>query len=47
VTLYYGDSISEAEAQDLVEALAETYPDLEFELVHGGQPHYPYIISIE
>ena len=47
VTLYYGDGISGAEAQDLVEALSETYPDLEFELVHGGQPHYPYIISIE
>jgi uncharacterized protein len=47
VTVYYGDSLSQAEAQDLVEALSETYPDLEFELIDGGQPHYPYIISIE
>jgi uncharacterized protein len=47
VTLYYGDSISEDEARGLVEALVETYPELEFELIEGGQPHYPYIISIE
>jgi uncharacterized protein len=47
VTLYYGNGISESEAQDLVEALSEGYPDLEFELIEGGQPHYPYIISIE
>ncbi len=47
ITLYYGDSISEAEAQELLEALTEAYPELEFELVAGGQPHYPYIISIE
>ncbi len=47
VTLYYGEDVDAAQAQDLVDRLSETYPDLEFEVVEGGQPHYPYIISIE
>ncbi len=47
VTLYYGADITEAQAQELADHLAEVYPDLEFEIVHGGQPHYPFILSIE
>jgi len=47
VTLYYGEGVDEEEAQHLHEELVEIYPDMEFEVVAGGQPHYPYIISIE
>lgn len=47
VTLYYGADIRENDAQALVEFLQETYPDLEFEIVLGGQPYYPYILSVE
>jgi len=47
VTLYYGADVSPAESQALVERLGQTYPDLEFEVVKGGQPHYFYIISAE
>jgi len=47
VTLYYGDGVDAAQAESLAERLSETYADLEFEVVEGGQPHYPYIISIE
>ncbi|MCD6284467.1 MAG: DAK2 domain-containing protein [Anaerolineae bacterium] len=47
VTLYYGEQVVESQAQDLASNLAEAYADLEFEVVTGGQPHYPYIISIE
>jgi hypothetical protein len=47
VTMYYGDSVGEDQANELAEALTEAYPELEFEVVDGGQPHYPYIISIE
>ena len=47
VTLYYGEQVTEAEAQELRDQLMEDYPDLEFEVLEGGQPHYPYIISIE
>ncbi len=47
VTLYYGEGVDASQAESLAERLIETYPELEFEVVEGGQPHYPYIISIE
>ncbi|MGC9469734.1 MAG: DAK2 domain-containing protein [Anaerolineae bacterium] len=47
ITLYYGEEVTEEEAQALADALAEAYPDMEFEVIEGGQPHYPYLISIE
>ena len=47
VTLYYGEGVDDAQAQELVGRLSEAYGDLEFEVVEGGQPHYPYILSIE
>ncbi|MEJ5311705.1 MAG: DAK2 domain-containing protein [Anaerolineae bacterium] len=47
VTLYYGEGVDAAQAESLAARLNETYPELEFEVIEGGQPHYPYIISIE
>ncbi len=47
VTLYYGADVEAVQAQTLADDLADAYPDLEFEVVEGLQPHYPYIISIE
>ena len=47
VTVYYGEGVDASQAESLVERLIETYPELEFEVIEGGQPHYPYIISIE
>jgi len=47
VTLYYGEGVDEAQTEALVEKLSEIYSELEFEIVEGGQPHYPYIMSIE
>ncbi len=47
VTLYYGEQVSAEQAEELVQLLMDLYPDLEFEVVAGGQPHYPYIMSIE
>ncbi|MBN1955782.1 MAG: DAK2 domain-containing protein [Anaerolineae bacterium] len=47
VTLYYGQDVSAQDAEELVECLEEKYPEQEFEVVEGGQPHYFYIISAE
>ena len=47
VTLYYGEGVEASQADNLAARLTETYPELEFEVVEGGQPHYPYIISVE
>jgi DAK2 domain fusion protein YloV len=47
VTVYYGDGIHTTQAQALMDVLAVDFPHLEFEIVDGGQPLYPYLISIE
>ena len=47
VTIYYGADAKEAEAKALNDGISAQYPDLQIEVVEGGQPHYDYIISIE
>lgn len=47
LTIYYGEGITEQEAQNLVEKLSQKYPNLDFELQLGGQPLYYYLISLE
>lgn len=47
ITLYYGADVSEEEAEALAAGVQEEYPEQEFEVVEGGQPHYFYIISAE
>ena len=47
ITLYYGADVSEEEAEALAAVVREEYPEQEFEVVEGGQPHYFYIISAE
>ncbi len=47
ITIYYGQGVSQAEAEAIAKRIEEKYPDQEVELVDGGQPHYQYIISAE
>ena len=47
ITMFYGENITQEEAQDMAEFIEEKYPDLEVELQYGGQPHYQFILSIE
>ncbi|MBL0388837.1 DAK2 domain-containing protein [Tumebacillus sp. ITR2] len=47
VTVFYGDQISESEAQELIEAAQAQFDHCEFELHEGGQPLYSYIFSVE
>ena len=47
VTLYYGDDTQESEAQQIKEEIASKYPNLQVEVVKGGQPHYNFIGSVE
>jgi dihydroxyacetone kinase-like predicted kinase len=47
ITLYYGDTIDEAQAQAMRTHLASVFKNQEFEVVWGDQPLYPYIISVE
>ncbi len=47
VTIYYGAEAEVAEAEQISASITEKYPQLQVELIRGGQPHYSYIISIE
>ncbi|MBK8049673.1 MAG: hypothetical protein IPK16_22735 [Anaerolineales bacterium] len=47
VTIYYGNFVAAAAAEDFAETVRTEYPDLDVELAYGGQPHYHYILSVE
>ena len=47
VTLFYGEDVSEEDAQKAREVFSLKCPDAEIGLIRGGQPVYYYIISIE
>ena len=47
VTFYVGEDGSEELANELAQALAEKYEDVEVEIHQGGQPVYPYLFSVE
>ena len=47
ITIYYGVDTKEAEAQQINDSILKEQPNLQVEIVKGGQPHYNYIISIE
>ncbi|MBR0189883.1 MAG: DAK2 domain-containing protein [Clostridia bacterium] len=47
ITLYYGQDVSEEEAELLASEIREKYPDCDVELHYGGQPIYYYYIALE
>ncbi|GBD14967.1 hypothetical protein HRbin25_00854 [bacterium HR25] len=47
LTVYYGAEATAERAEALAESLRRRFPQLEVEVVAGGQPHYPYIASLE
>lgn len=47
VTLFYGEDVTEEEANNLRDELEEKFEDIDIELYYGGQPLYYYLISVE
>lgn len=47
ISIYYGEDVSQEDAEQLVSLLEEQFSDLEVELQAGGQPVYYYIASVE
>ena len=47
VTIYYGEDVSEEEADALCEKAREEFDSCEIECHSGGQPIYHYMISVE
>lgn len=47
ITLFYGEDVTEEQAEALREELEAKYDNIDIELYYGGQPLYYYLISIE
>ena len=47
ISLYYGEDVSEEDAQKAADAFQAVCPDAEIAVLPGGQPVYYYIISME
>lgn len=47
VTLFYGENITEDDANTLCDELCEKFEDIDIELYYGGQPLYYYLVSVE
>lgn len=47
ITLYYGEGVTEEEAQSLADKVGEAFPDCDVDFHFGGQPVYYYIVSLE
>ena len=47
ITIYPGADTKPAEAEQVGATIREEHPQLQVEVVQGGQPHYNYIVSVE
>ena len=47
ITLYWGAGASADRAARLQEGLAAQWPGVQVDVYEGGQPHYPYLVSVE
>ncbi len=47
VTVYYGAGVSAVESEQLIRRIRTAVKGLECESIYGGQPLYPFLISVE
>ena len=47
ITLFFGEDVTESQANELRTSLEEKFEDVDVELYYGGQPLYYYLISVE
>ena len=47
ITLYYGEGVTEAEAEALAGKVGEAFPDCDVDFHCGGQPLYYFLLSLE
>lgn len=47
VTIIYGSDVTDENAESLCEQIQNKFPNLDVNLINGGQPVYYYIISVE
>jgi len=47
ITIYYGEDVTEGEAEETKNFIQAKFPNLEIDLENGGQPVYYYVTSVE
>lgn len=47
ISIYYGEEVTEDNANELSDMVSKEFPDLDVELNYGGQPIYYYVLSVE
>lgn len=47
ISIYYGQDVSEEDAEAFSEEVAELYPDADIDMHFGGQPIYYYVLAVE
>ena len=47
VTIYWGADTDQETVDDVVVRVEQQAPGIQVDLVYGGQPHYPYFVSVE
>ena len=47
VTIYWGEEAGETRVEEVRRRLEEQAPGIQVDTVYGGQPHYPYLASVE
>ena len=47
ISIYYGEEVSEEDAEKFTEEISELYPDVDVDIQFGGQPIYYYVLAVE
>lgn len=47
ISIYYGEEVSEEEAEKFAGEIEELYPDVDVDIQFGGQPIYYYMLAVE
>ena len=47
ITLYYGEGVTEEDAEALAAKISEKFPECDVDFHYGGQPVYYYLVSLE
>ncbi len=47
ISIYYGEEVSEKDAESFIARVEEEYPDVDVDAHFGGQPIYYYVLAVE
>ena len=47
ITIYFGEGADQTEAEQVAARIGESHPEVEVEVIPGGQPHYRYLVAAE